>query len=247
MDVDVFKDWIVLQLVCCDRFHGKTQNTTKSKGNVWQWLPVGSTVHAHSSIPYWDLDCNSQKHWMHHGLVDKCNAPSQFMGLCLHQKANVDWFCFFGAIWTSSSYKTLSFETIFHHLFAPFSQAKFGRGKSSVELEVFEDPAINFEIAKLTPSPQKPAGLPYDQFLKGIINHTIDNLPDNCKQRLKNLGKKIVEANDSLTDLHMSVATLCSGSDGAIDTLEAHWKRATVHGCSFSEAMCFLGQVTCQS
>ena len=107
-----------------------------------------------------------------------------------------------------------------HPLQVPQHQ-RLGRGKSHQDLLLFDDSSICAEVDLLTPSDSAPKSLTVAdefsfQFLQGVIETSVNLLPMAYKEEFKAFGAKASHPKSPLT-----VSTLCSGTDGAIDVMKA--------------------------
>ena len=86
---------------------------------------------------------------------------------------------------------------------------------------MFDDPSICTEVDLLTPSDSAPRSVTVAdgfsfQFLEGVIETSVNLLPLAYQEKFKEFGIKASHPKSPLT-----VSTLCSGTDGAIDVMKA--------------------------
>ena len=113
------------------------------------------------------------------------------------------------------------------------SHSGLQRGKSTDALDVFDSQISQGDevLALTSPSSPSPGPSPLPtvstNFLKGIIAQSIQHLPRENQDRLKVFGAAAYGMGDDETSVSnsadrskLSVTTLCSGTDGVIDTLK---------------------------
>lgn len=83
---------------------------------------------------------------------------------------------------------------------------------------IFEDKTIKKALANMSPSPVRDSNPGEDQgckVMKQVIAKAFSHLPELQKANFNSFGQKALTTNFPLT-----VTTLCSGTDGAVDAMK---------------------------